>query len=148
MLTQRQLVNTIQVQLLTSKGPLPTIGQSNNFCPCHRIYPHRKIVQNGPGTGSWVPRWFEFAVTWGIGLERAIQISPVFYQTHLKLIPPGLHTRERHHYINFAVCCVSCAPVFVTYHGDWRVNWQYATVGRDPNHWQSCCHCLYFAYWS
>ena len=30
--------------------------------------------------GYW---WFEFATSWGIGLERDLQISPVFY-----LAPP------------------------------------------------------------
>lgn len=117
MLTQRQLANTIQVQLLITKGPLPAIGQNNDLCPCHRIYPHRKTAENGPGTGSCVPRWFEFAVLWGIGLERAIHVSPVFYQIHLKLIPPGPHTRERHRYVNVAVCCLHCAPVFVACRG-------------------------------
>lgn len=29
------------------------------------------------------PGGFEFAVLWGIGLERATQIPPVFYQIHL-----------------------------------------------------------------
>ncbi|XP_061054391.1 uncharacterized protein LOC133096744 isoform X2 [Eubalaena glacialis] len=31
MLTQRQLVNTIQVQLLTTEGPLPAIDQDSNL---------------------------------------------------------------------------------------------------------------------
>lgn len=30
MLTQRPLVNAVQVQLLTSEGPLPTAGQDDN----------------------------------------------------------------------------------------------------------------------
>ena len=52
MLTLRQLVDTIQVQLLTTNGPLPTIGPDNNsLLPFHRVYPQGNTLKNGPGTG-------------------------------------------------------------------------------------------------
>lgn len=58
-LTQRQLVNAIQAQLLTIKGPLPIIGQDHNsLLPLPWDLPSRGTRYNvtlglagGPGNG-------------------------------------------------------------------------------------------------
>ena len=98
MLTQRQLVNTIQVQLLTTERPLPTISQDSNS-----LLPSLPSLQDLPPEEhtikwSWDWQvslwWFAFAVPWGIGLERDLQISPGLYLAPpktTKVVNPGSH---------------------------------------------------------
>ena len=52
MLTQKQLVNTIQVQLLTTKGHLLTINQDNNL-----LLPLLQDATGGEGDGRERDGW-------------------------------------------------------------------------------------------
>lgn len=97
------------------------------------------------------PRRSGFAASWGIGLERDLQASPVLHLAlpdSTKVINPGPCWRK-HHYMN-AVVCYAPSPVFGTGCGDcgWTdgVGLQAAmqTTGRGGVI-SECCYCLYLA---
>ena len=105
MLTQRQLVNTSQVQLLTTR-PLPTISRDNTS-----LLPLPRDLPVGEHSIKWLrdrqvsPRWFGFAALWARGLERDLPISRVFYQPRLtaKVVNPGQNPGERCHSLTLPV---------------------------------------------
>ena len=64
MVTQRQLVNTIQVQQLTTEGPWPATGQDNNIFVLVTVSTPvaLRLAAKSP--------WFGFATLWQRGFEK------------------------------------------------------------------------------
>ena len=52
----------------------PAIGQDNNFCLCHRVYPQGTHYKTALGLAEKSQR-SGFAAQWEIGLERGLQSS-------------------------------------------------------------------------